>query len=219
MNVSLLFSTPDMLKVAWTAARTCYSKNCPLTLWNSFPEREEMLPLVRQIFRRKHLSVLEHCAATYAVSGVSRTLLAQYSRHIGISLSVQSQRHVTGLPATKRGFVVPPRLAKNEGALEEYYKAMEVIDQSYHHLLQAGISKEDARFLLPGGATTNLVTTVNLRSLQDLYGKRVVTPGAQWEIKELIIRMIHLLVEKEMWLNEFFPLHGGVQRGEGETDG
>lgn len=40
-----------------------------------------------------HESVLEHAAFTFRVSGVSRVLLAQLTRHRIASYSVQSQRY------------------------------------------------------------------------------------------------------------------------------
>ncbi|MGE4334607.1 MAG: FAD-dependent thymidylate synthase [Pigmentiphaga sp.] len=209
MQVSILTHTPDMLRVIWTAARTCYSPFSPQELWESESDREEMLSLVRRIFKSGHLSVVEHCTITYAVSGVSRTLLAQYSRHrIGVSLSVQSQRHVSAASRRHGGifpFVVPASIRDHPEAFREYREQLAAIQRSYEGLLELGINKEDARFLLPGGAATNFVTTVNLRSLWDIYQKRVVTPGAQWEIRDMVRTMAQLIIEREPWLAEFFP--------------
>ena len=80
------------------------------------------------------------------------------------------------------------------------------IYDAYEQLLICGIKKEDARFVLPNAALTNFVTTLNLRSLMDVYQKRVVMPGAQWEIKAMLKQMARLVVEKEPWLGEFFNI-------------
>ncbi|MCL6614910.1 MAG: FAD-dependent thymidylate synthase, partial [Firmicutes bacterium] len=90
-------------------------------------------------------------------------------------------------------------------ALRVYNDTLQTIQEAYDVLNDLGVPKEDARFVLPGGAETNLVTTLNYRSLLDLYHKRVVTPGAQWEIRTLVRRMAELVVEREPWLAEFFP--------------
>ena len=37
----------------------------------------------------------------------------------------------------------------------------------------------------------------------DVYEKRVTTPGAQWEIREMMLRMRDLLVEEEPWLARY----------------
>ena len=70
--------------------------------------------------------------------------------------------------------------------------------------ISAGVPMEDARFVLPGGICTNFVTTLNLRSLLDVYEKRVLVKGAQWEVRAMIARMGELLVEREPWLAPFF---------------
>ncbi|NLY55821.1 MAG: FAD-dependent thymidylate synthase [Firmicutes bacterium] len=206
MDVQILTMTENPLKVIWTAARTCYSASTPSQLWTSEPTPEEMFRLVKRIFLAKHLSVAEHACVTFAVSGVSRTLLAQYTRHrIGVSISVQSQRYVSEGSAKNNGLfghVVPPTIAANPEAKLLYLDHLQQVQKAYDALLALGIPKEDARFVLPGGADTNFVTTVNFRSLLDLYTKRVLVPGAQAEIKELVARMVELVTEREPWLKE-----------------
>jgi len=208
MEVRLIQKTPHFLKTCWVAARTCYSADSPIELLQQEKSQEDMLRLLDRILTSKHLSVVEHCSMTFAVKDVSRTLLAQYSRHrIGVSLSVQSQRYVSEQSSKNEnglfGHVIPQTILENEGARARYAKAMEQMQQAYDELLDMGIAKQDARFVLPGGACTNFVTTLNLRSFMDVYEKRVVTPGAQWEIREMLVRMRDLLVAEEPWLDKY----------------
>ncbi|MHB1128153.1 MAG: FAD-dependent thymidylate synthase [Bacillota bacterium] len=209
MEVKLLTATDCYLKTIWIAARTCYSPLSPLELAEQEPAEEEMLRLAGHIITSKHLSILEHCHMTFAVKNVSRTLLAQYSRHrIGVSLSVQSQRYVSEQssknPEGSFDFCIPPTVLKTEQAKELYISAMGAAQAAYDRLIGMGIKKEDARFVLPGGAGTNFVTSLNLRSFFDVYQKRVLTRGAQWEIREMLTRMAHLLVQRENWLSRYF---------------
>lgn len=167
-----------------------------------------MLRIADKIISMKHLSVLEHCHMTYAVKDVSRTLLAQYSRHrIGVSLSVQSQRWVSEQSSKNEGgifdFVVPPEVKQNKLAWETLLNSMRRAQEDYDRLLSLGIKKEDARFILPGGAGTNFVTSLNLRSFFDVYQKRVLVPGAQWEIKQMLTIMADLLIGREPWLEKY----------------
>lgn len=212
MDVRILSMTHNPMRLIWTAARTCYSSVTPGDLWDGAPAEDDMLPLVRKIFNSRHHSVIEHCSVTYAVSGVSRTLLAQYTRHrVGISISVQSQRYVSERSDRNQGLfdvVTPPSISQRPEAARVYKETLQAIQAAYDILTDLGVPKEDARFVLPGGASTNFVTTLNFRSLLDLYTKRVLTPGAQWEIRELVIRMVSLLLEREPWLGEFFPQQG-----------
>lgn len=208
MDVKLISITPDFLKKIWVAARTCYSSLSPIELMEMEPDEDEMLRIANKIIKSRHLSVLEHCSMTYAVKNVSRTLLAQYSRHrIGISLSVQSQRYVSEESAKREDgvfdFVMPGDIEKNEEARKIFLEAMKKCQHYYDKFKELGIKNEDARFVLPGGAATNFVTTLNLRSFFDIYEKRVLTRGAQWEIRQLLLKMRELLLEKEPWLNEY----------------
>jgi thymidylate synthase (FAD) len=209
MQVKLLTISPDFLKTIWVAARTCYSSDSPVELSETMPEETEMLRLARHVIKNEHHSVLEHCQITYAVKDVSRTLLAQYSRHrIAVSLSVQSQRYVTEQSAKNPDgifdFIVPQSAKKSAEAQEIFLDAMKYAQTAYDKLLTLGVAKEDARFVLPGAAGTNFVTTLNLRSFLDLYKKRIVHKGAQWEIKEMVLIMKNLLIAKEPWLEEYF---------------
>ncbi|MDL2281021.1 FAD-dependent thymidylate synthase [Selenomonadales bacterium OttesenSCG-928-I06] len=208
LEVRLLSISPEYLKNIWTAARTCYSAQSPIEISDTETTEQEQLRLARHIINSGHHSVLEHCHMTFAVKNVSRTLLAQYSRHrIGISLSVQSQRYVTEQsgknPEGIFDFVLPPSIEKSPEAKKMFLEAMESAQSYYDKLLALEMPKEDARFVLPGGAGTNFVTSLNLRSFLDIYKKRVLTKGAQWEIKELLDKMADILLEKEPWLKEF----------------
>ena len=208
MEVRLIQKTPHFLKTCWVAARTCYSADSPMELLQRETTEEEMLRLLDRILTSKHLSVVEHCSMTFAVKDVSRTLLAQYSRHrIGVSLSVQSQRYVSEQSSKNEnglfGHVIPETVLGRQDACERYAEAMKQMQRAYDDLLDMGVAKQDARFVLPGGACTNFVTTLNLRSFMDVYEKRVITPGAQWEIREMLVRMRDLLVAEEPWLDKY----------------
>ena len=208
MEIKLIAKTPNYLKTCWTAARTCYSADSPIELLAQEKTDEEMLRLLERIMTSKHLSVVEHCSMTFAVKDVSRTLLAQYSRHrIGVSLSVQSQRYVSEQSSKQPdgifGHVIPRSILEDKGAYEHYMQCMQEIQKSYDNLLKMGVLKQDARFVLPGGACTNFVTTLNLRSFMDVYEKRVSTPGAQWEIQSMLMEMRELLVAEEPWLAKY----------------
>lgn len=206
MRVDLIYTTPDYLLAIWLAGHTCHSPLAPQELYRDPVDSSKMARLVDYLINAKHLSVLEHCSMTFAVSGVSRTLLAQYSRHrIGVSLSVQSQRYVSERSSGGTIFdhVVPPSVMASPEAMEIFINAMENAQNAYDKLIDYKIPREDARFVLPGSVSTNFVTTLNLRSFLDVYEKRVNVKGAQWEIREMLVEMGRLVVEKEPWLERY----------------
>ncbi|PDY76938.1 FAD-dependent thymidylate synthase [Bacillus cereus] len=209
--------------VALSAIRTCYSANKPSEIVTIEGEKyfkgkatdgkggNEVDRLIRHIVGSGHTSTLEHLTYTFSVEGVSRALLAQLTRHrVGFSFSVQSQRYVRFGSDDKSGgfdYVVPEKVDDSDTSAEKLYvfeKLMQDIQNGYDRLRELGVPAEDARSVLPNAATTNLVLTVNLRSLLDFYSKRRKGKGAQHEITELAERLREEVVKVEPWTDEFF---------------
>ncbi|HDR7533005.1 TPA: FAD-dependent thymidylate synthase [Bacillus anthracis] len=206
--------------VALTAIRTCYSPNKPSEIVALEGEKyfkgkatdgkggKEVDRLIRHIVGSGHTSTLEHLTYTFSVEGVSRALLAQLTRHrVGFSFSVQSQRYVKQSTDSRHGefdVVVPETIKAKESVRGYFYSLMDDIQEAYNYLIECGIPQEDARSVLPNAATTNLVLTVNLRSLLDFYSKRRKGKGAQHEITKLAERLREEVVKVEQWTNEFF---------------
>ena len=118
LKVTLLAHTPDIEKTCAIAARTCYSamRADELTAW---ADEKDTGSFLENVMSSGHLSVLEHASFTFFVEGVSRSLLAQLTRHRIASFSVQSQRYVS--MAGGFDYVVPPAIkALGEEAVEEY---------------------------------------------------------------------------------------------------
>ncbi len=211
MKVTLLSKTEHAIKVAFTAIRTCYSPSEQEEVWeHQFDEYakkdDDHIRLIKQIVNHGHTSTLEHIQFTFAINGVSRSLLAQLTRHrIGFAYSVQSQRYVRLESDSKSGgfdVVVPPSIEENEEAMRKYEEVMESLQKSYDELRDLGIKAEDARYILPNAATTNITMSVNLRAFLDFYSKRNKETHAQWEIADLAERLRDVIVETEPWVSE-----------------
>lgn len=217
------FIPPDDGKlITFTAIRTCYSANkpseIPIVEWDRYFEREatdgeggvEADRLIRSIARKKphpHTSTFEHVSFVFAIEGISRACLAQLTRHRHFSFSVQSQRYVrfgTGDKTRGFGYSVPPTIQENQDAMQVYGELMHTIQGAYDKLRALGVPAEDARFVLPNAAKTNLVMSANLRALLEFYSKRRKGRGAQWEIAELAERIRKCVVEVEPWLDRIF---------------
>lgn len=78
-----------------------------------------------------HQSPIEHASFTFSVEGVSRSLLAQITRHRIASFSVQSQRYVDG---TAFSFVTPVAIQENPYALRIFDDAMDEISRAYRDI-------------------------------------------------------------------------------------
>ena len=76
-----------------------------------------------------HESPIEHASFTFGIEGVSRSFLAQVTRHRMASFSVQSQRYVK---ENMFEYVLPPEIGgRSRRPGEEYIRAMEE-DQAHY---------------------------------------------------------------------------------------
>ena len=88
-----LISKPDnMLRTIYTAARTCYSADTPINIYDKAEDEEKMLNLIERVVGSGHYSVIEHIQVSFAISNVSRACTHQLVRHRHMSFSQKSQR-------------------------------------------------------------------------------------------------------------------------------
>ncbi len=215
IKVELITCTPDADKLVAAAAKLCYAKSDIDTLLeNLTPEKtESFLELLSSL---GHESPIEHATFTFGIEGVSRTLLAQITRHRIASFSVQSQRYVN---KAQFEHIIPPQIAAIPEALEEFERAMEedarhytnlhkmLFDNHYKRMIESGMSEkeakkaadkkanEDARFVLPNACDTRMIVTMNTRSLYNFFSLRCCD-RAQWEISEVAKQMLLLCKQK-----------------------
>lgn len=144
--------------------------------------------LIRRLIELGHDSVLEHAAATFEITGISRACANQLTRHRLASFVQESQRYVD---AHDRPLVRPKSFSD-----ADWERASGIYDSAlalYKDLVSQGIPREDARFVLPIGAETRLVLTANFRELRHILRLRL-TRSAQWEIREMARQMLAVLL-------------------------
>ncbi len=209
INVQLLAYTPEPEKTIACAAKLCYSPAEIDTIKDGLTD-EKTASFIDMLSTIGHESPIEHASFTFGIEGVSRSLLAQITRHRMASFSVQSQRYVA---ENAFEFVLPPEIEAIPEAKEEYLRAMKEDQEHYDKLtellkekhyadfLAQGLSEkqakskakkkaiEDARFVLPNACTTKMVCTMNARSLKNFFSIRCCN-RAQWEIRELATLML-----------------------------
>ncbi len=212
MNVELLQHTPEPEKIIAAAAKLCYSSSGIDGILDGLtPENTEKF--LNRLMSMGHESPIEHISFTFGIEGVSRSLLAQFTRHRIASYSVKSQRYV------KEGqfeFVTPPEIEKIPEAKAEFLKAMEddvksynaladiLYEKHYADMVSGGMDEkkaknaaekkaiEDARYVLPNACETKMIVTMNARSLMNFFHHRCCE-RAQWEIRELACAMLRLV--------------------------
>lgn len=188
MQVELLYHTPDVERAVATAARLCYAPVGASELMETMSD-EKVRSVLSTIMKGGHFSTLEHATYTFAVDGVSRALTHQLVRHRIASFNQQSQRYVK----FDNGFehVEPETISENEEAHVVFQSVMEKCEEAYKNLVELGVPKEDARFVLPNAAETKIVITMNVRELLHFFELRCCN-RAQWEIRALAHKMLEL---------------------------
>jgi thymidylate synthase (FAD) len=197
MKVTLLAITKPMLAAEQLgitdpdlmieyAARLCY---------NSTDKLGKAPGFVMARIREGHEDVIEHCSASFLVEGISRTATHQLVRHRIASFSQESQRYVDQRKLDDDLVVVPDSIYYDDNAMF-YFKGL--VDHSlevYDELRNLGIPKEDARFVLPEGAKSRLVVSMNFRSWRHFLWLRL-DKAAQWEIREAAHEILKVLYQE-----------------------
>ena len=184
MNIKLISHTENPEKVVAAAAKLCYSKSEIGTLMDNLTD-EKVCEFLDRLSNLGHASPTEHASFTFGIEGVSRSFLAQISRHRLASLSVQSQRYVD---MTNAGFVMPEEFADDEPASKTFEDAVGYALESYEGLrkyltvryIRSGMdtksaekkAQEDARYVLPEACCTKMIVTMNARELNHFFNLR-----------------------------------------------
>lgn len=213
-QVTLLAYTPNPEKTVACAAKLCYSSSTINDLNEGLTE-EKVSSFVEMLSEIGHESPIEHASFTFGIEGVSRSLLAQITRHRIASYSVKSQRYVA---EGSFEYVTPPEIAEEEEALALYKEIMDKDQQVYDRITEILTEKhkkaflaegkdektaarlaqkkaiEDARFVLPNSCETKMVVTMNARSLHNFFRHRCCN-RAQWEIRDVANQMLALVKE------------------------
>ncbi|WP_436935172.1 FAD-dependent thymidylate synthase [Halovenus marina] len=225
MEVTLLESTPDPERLICQAARNDYMESfvgetdfddvMASIDGDSLDERKETL--IGHLLEHGHFGPFEHPHATFAVKGISRSCMAQITRHRHVSFDIQSMRYVSfddvDPDDVRDGemVVVPPSatdpdwVGRNQESgpvddetaerREELFR--ETIGdafESYQELLELGMPPEDARYVLPIGSKVNMVMSMNARMLMHVADMRAAA-DAQWEIREMTEEVLDIASE------------------------
>lgn len=182
MLVTLIQATPDPINTIAKIASICYDS-----------DPENPLGLVKHLYRNGHHSVFEHIYFTFKIEGISRACSHQLVRHRHCSFTQRSQRYCS---EDGFGVVIPSTIAKVD-VKGGYMGLVDTIAENYEELQYIGIPNEDARYVLPNACETSLYLSCNLRELIHMSNERLCM-RAQWEIRELVSRMVNL-VPSELW--------------------
>lgn len=159
-TVDLISMTPNYMALLECACKQPYGKDVT--------EKS-----IKKIIESGHLSVLEHCYASFLVT-CSVRVLGQLTRHRHLSFTCKSARG-----SVFDNYIIPDGLyefVEKQGVPKEVFDSM--IDkypmlQSYQELIAEGLAEQDAAYFLPQGIETSLVVTGNFRAWYEYLPKRL----------------------------------------------
>lgn len=203
MAVKLIRYTDNPEETVAMAAKLCYSPADIDELIAGIEEKDQSR-FIERLVSMGHLSPIEHVSFTFAIEGVSRSLLAQITRHRIASYSVKSQRYVKAASKDDGesifNYIIPPSIeALGEEYVERYNEQMKIIQGWYDEWVdvlggEGEVAYQDARFVLPNAAETKMIVTMNGRELMHFFSLRCCN-RAQWEIRELATQMLKQVKE------------------------
>ena len=229
MKVELLYSSP--LWVASKAIRKCWASEDKSdteyeytealhqrddgTYFNQYHTNitcgEKDKELIHRVGNKnKHKSTLEHLVYTFEIKDISRALLQELARHRMASLSVKSTRYT--LKELKKEAEFDHLINEDIERAEKYIvltdgRQVDIASilalNNLRNCLVLGIPNDKAKYCLPENYKTELVWTINARSLQNFLELRS-SPQALWEIRYLAKEIFNELPEEHKYLFEEF---------------
>lgn len=176
----------DNEAVCASAAKMSKTKGNANEIFEKSRNNPQNTDLIKKVLRSGHKSVIEHAVFSIAFWDVS-AFVEQFLIECRLaSFTVKSRRYVD---FSSLGYIIPSDLCGE--SLMHYREYMDLLFGGYKVLLEMGIPKEDARFLLPYSFCSNFYCTLNARELANLissikYGRGKNIPELQNLAQQLI---------------------------------
>lgn len=203
IKVSLISHTPEPLKQLYTCVRMCQtslniSQLCVSAEVTSTAKTEAFL---NSVIESGHDSILESVSFTFGVEGISRVCSHQLVRHRIASYQQRSQRFVEEGGGEIH---IPEEIlnSPNKKVLKLYKDTAKSCFEAAQKLREMGVSCDSSRMMYPNCTTTQLIMTVNLRSLINMCNERLCK-NASPEITQLF-EQVAKLVSNEMPVMESY---------------
>lgn len=111
--------------------------------------------------------------------------------------------------------VIPPKIQESTETLDIFLEAVTKAFKTYVALLNLGIKKEDARYVLPQATKSRILVKMNFKALRPFLKLRC-EKTAQWEIREIAMKILQILYEHALSAFEDLYQKFILNEGEGE---
>jgi thymidylate synthase (FAD) len=177
---------------------------CEITQKESFTGDEAPETLLRYLLRANHTSMFEHLSTTWLIRDVSRSFLAQITRHRMASYTCGSQHY--------QDYRDYPHIVSEDLHNFKGSETFAVINGMYTELIRQGIPPEEARQVLPNAKAVTILWTINVRSLINFLNQRL----CERNVEEMVVFAINVYTRCLEWWPELFKYVGPQCRMEGK---
>ena len=158
-SVKIIGFNPESISASAAASRISTTDGNALEAFARSGDREKDIKLIGKVLSSGHNTVIEHMYVTVAFNDVSVLTEQMMIEHRLAAYTVKSRRYVNFSGA---GFLVPEM---PEEKRLKYTSHMEQLFKIYEQLLETGIPREDARFVLPYCFRSNFIMSANAREM------------------------------------------------------
>lgn len=158
-------------KVAAAGKLSRYPGNV-LEVLETCNDTEKNIKLIKRIIGMGHKSIIEHDYLVFALCDVTPIVEQTIIGNRLTSFTIKSRREVD---FRNVGFYIPEFRDKslnihkdNENLKEKYINHMKYLFNTYGDIVDLGINKEDARFVLPYSYHSNIIMGLDARELEKL---------------------------------------------------
>ena len=174
--------------VCAASGRISTQNGTALEIFERSHDEEKNTSLIGKVTRSGHTSTIEHIFFNLAFENVS-VVVEQFMIEFRLaSFTVKSRRYVD---FSDCGYLIPE--FRNDEDRLLYTKTMDKLFSSYVRLTEAGIPKEDARFVLPYCFYSNFFCSLNGRELVNVLNAMLYGRGK--DIREIYDLGVSLLAE------------------------
>lgn len=192
MKVKLLSVTnkdrvEERIKVVATAGKLSRFPGTVTEVYDSCEDVAKNQRFIERVIGMGHESITDHDYLVFAIEDVSPIVEQILIEERFSSFTIKSRREVD---FSNAGYYVPEfrdnnhqALANNKELQKMYMEHMKFLFNSYSELLELGIKKEDARFVLPYSFNSNIIMGIDAHVFKNLIVR--LTKGKESNIAEL----------------------------------
>ena len=185
----------EMLQRIEFAGRNCYKSYKKMT-------DDSYDTFINDLMKREHYSPLEFGDISVVVK-TSRDVMAELTRHRLASFCIESQRYVNPVANGGMEFIKPVNAEKNPEWFKEWQHLMFLTELKYDEFVRNGVSKQDARKILPNSTACTIVMKANIREWLHILKLRT-SEAAYPEMRQLANMILDKFIE--LFPNVFGPL-------------